>query len=66
MLSVNNKTQFYGKNMEKFGIFILMFVMCIGLVSVFVGFGSFAVVDCKDLTERKWTYNVIKTSLELL
>ncbi len=27
--------------------------MCIGLVSVFVGFGSFAVVDCKDLTERE-------------
>lgn len=27
-----------------------MFVMCIGLVSFFMGFGSFAVVDCKDLT----------------
>ncbi len=27
--------------------------MCIGLVSVFVGFGYFAVVDCKDLTESE-------------
>lgn len=38
------------KTWKQFGIFILMFVMCIGLVSFFMGFGSFAVVDCKDLT----------------
>ncbi len=32
---------------------ILLFVIFIGLVSVFVGFGSFAFVVCQDLGNNK-------------
>ncbi len=32
---------------------ILLFVIFIGLVSVFVGFGSFDVVVCQDLGNNK-------------
>ncbi len=44
MLSVHNFKQFHAKNFE-----IIIFIVLVAIFISFVGFGSFAVVNCKDL-----------------